>query len=61
MLFSSKIEVQYLINEVKSMTEIICILKEELNYHCTVKHGQNTNSECLRNPTVNSSQCGNCA
>ena len=43
------------------MTEIICILKEELKYDGTVKHDQNTNSECVNNPTVNSSQCGNCA
>ena len=43
------------------MTEIICILKEELKYDGTEKHDQNTNSECVKNPTVNSSQCGNCS
>ena len=26
-----------------------------------MKHYQITNSECVRSPTVNSSQCGNCA
>ena len=56
-----KSEVQYLINEINSMTEIICILKEELKYNGTVKHDQNTNSVCVKNPMVNSSQCGNCA
>ena len=43
------------------MTEFICLLKEELKYDGTTQHDQNMNSECVRNPTVNSSQCGNCA
>ena len=37
-----KSEVQYLINDIKSMTKIICILKEELKYDGTMKHDQNT-------------------
>ena len=41
-------EVCYLINELKSMTEIINILKEEAKYDRTVNHDQRTYSECVK-------------
>ena len=42
-------EVCYLIDELKSMTEIINILKEEAKYDRTVNHDQRrTYSECVK-------------
>ena len=52
-------EVCYLLNELKSMREIITILKEEAKYDHTVNHDQKTYSESVRKPTMIHSQCNN--
>jgi hypothetical protein len=54
-------EVCYLINELKSMMEIINILKEEVKYDRTVNHDQRTYSEWAIKPKVIHSQCDNCS
>ena len=41
----------YLVNELKSMTEIINILKEEATYDRTRNYDQRTYSECIKKPT----------
>ena len=54
-------EVCYLVNELKSMTEIISILQEEAKYDRTVKHDQRTYSDCIKKPTTIYSQRNNCS
>jgi hypothetical protein len=49
----------YLINELKSVKEIINILKEEVEYDHTVNHDQRTYSDCVKKPTVIHSQSYN--
>jgi hypothetical protein len=41
-------KVCYLINELKSMKEIINILKEEVEYDHTVNHDKRTYSDCVK-------------
>jgi len=41
-------EVCYLVDELKSMTEIINILREEVKYDRTVGHDLRTYSECVK-------------
>jgi len=41
-------EVCYLVNELKSVTEIINMLQEEAKYDRTVKHDQRTYSDCIK-------------
>jgi len=43
-------EVCYLVDEIKSMTEIINILREEVKYNCTVGHDLRMYSERVKNP-----------
>jgi len=54
-------EVCYLVNELKSMTEIINILNKEVKYYRTVNHDQRMYSECVKEPTVIYSQRENCS
>ena len=46
----------YLVNELKSMMEIINILNEEVKFGPIVKHDQSTYSGCVKEPTVHNSQ-----
>ena len=55
-----KSDVQFLSNELNSMTEIINILNEELKYDSTTEHDQKANSVGAKKPMVTSSQCSNC-
>jgi hypothetical protein len=59
--FLLRIEVCYLINELKSMTEIINILKEEVKYDRAVNHNLKTYSDCVKNPKIIHSQRENCS
>jgi len=43
-LFSLKKDLQVLVNELKSMTEIISVLKDELKYDSAMKQDQLLNS-----------------
>ena len=55
---SLRSEMCYLINELKSMTEIINILKEEVKYDCAVNQDQRTYSACVKKTLIRS-QCDN--
>jgi len=53
-----KSEFQALVNEIKSMTEIINILKEDLHHQTTTSHERKLNSTCTtKNPTRTSTDC----
>lgn len=54
-------EVCYLANELKSMTDNINILNEEVKYNRTVNHNQRTYSECVKKPTAIYSHRVNCS
>jgi len=54
-------EVFYLVDELKSMTEIINILREEVKYDRTVSHDLRTYGERVKKPTVIYSQRDNCS
>jgi len=47
-------DIQVLVNEMKSMTEIISILKEELKYHGAASQERRTISTCTGEPSSNS-------
>jgi len=56
-----KSEFQALVNEIKSMTEIISILKEDLHHQTTTSHERKLNSTCTtKNPTRTSTDCCKC-
>jgi len=55
-----KSEFQVLVNEIKSMIEIISILKEDLKYYTTTSHEWKLNSTCTRKPARSSSYCCKC-
>jgi hypothetical protein len=48
---------QVLVNEIKSMTEIISIFKEELKYHNATSQERNSNSTYTGTPSTNSPYC----
>jgi len=55
-----KIEFQVLVNEIKSMTEIISILKEDLKYYSATSHERKPISACSSQPAKNSLYCFKC-
>jgi len=46
-------ELQLYVNEIKSMSEIIKILKEELKYDSVIKHKWMLDSACEGKPKIN--------
>jgi len=56
-----KKDMQVFVNELKSMTEIIDILKEELKYASATKQNQLLNSACEGKPKISAVQCDNCS
>jgi hypothetical protein len=52
---------QVLVNEMKSMTEIISILKEELKHHGSASQERRSNSTCTGEPSTNSLYCYKCS
>jgi hypothetical protein len=54
-------DIQVLVNEMKSMTEIICILKEELKYHGAASRERRTISTCTGEPSTNFLYCCKCS
>jgi cobalamin biosynthesis Mg chelatase CobN len=55
-----KSDVQVLENEVKSMTEIINILRDELKYNCPYKDHRNSNNTYEEKLKTSSTQCCKC-
>jgi len=49
------------VNEIKSIVEIIKILKEELKYDCAMKCEWRSDSACAGKPKINLHQCSNCS
>ena len=58
---SMKGDIQVLVNEMKSMTEIISILKEELKHHDAASRERRTISTCTGEPFTNSLYCCQCS
>jgi len=56
-----KRDFQVFVNEIKSMTEIINIQKEELKHDSATKQDQMLVSACEGKPTTSSLQCCNCS
>ena len=56
----TKRDVQALENEVKSMSEVINILREELKYDCTSKGDKKTHSTYAEKLKANLTQCEKC-
>ena len=54
-------DIQVLVNEMKSMTEIISILKEELKYHGAASQERRSISKCTGEPSTNSQYCCKCS
>jgi len=54
-------DIQVLVNEMKSMTEIISILKEELKYHGAASQERRSISTCTGEPSTNSQYCCKCS
>ena len=57
--YQLKGELQYLKEEIRSMTEIINILKEELKYDGVDGHKGNSNSGSAKKTSYNNTQCRN--
>jgi predicted DsbA family dithiol-disulfide isomerase len=55
-----KNNLQVYLNEIKSMSEIIKILKEELKYDSAIKRKWMSDSACEGKPKINLNQCSNC-
>jgi hypothetical protein len=53
--------IQVLVNEIKSMTEIISILKEELKYHDAASREQRTIRTCTGEQSTDSLYCSKCS
>jgi len=58
---STKDGIQVLVNEVKSMTEIISILKEELKYQDALSRERKTISTCTGEQSTDLLYCGKCS
>ena len=56
-----KKDLQFLMEELKSMTEIINVLKDELVYKGAAKQDQLRNKVLEINPKINAIQCDNCS
>jgi hypothetical protein len=56
-----KSDFQALVNEIKSMTEIISILKEELKYHSATSQERMSNNTCTSKPSTDSLHCSKCS
>ena len=56
-----KKDLQVLVNELKSMTEIINVLKGELKYDGATKQDRLPNCVCEVEPKISALQCDNCS